>query len=423
MQDPKIKKILRIEGIGKFRSCKPHGDVELRDVSLIYAENGRGKTTLCDILRSLQSGDASAIGGRETLGPSGKPKVEIRTDTGTATFLNGAWSETIPEVYVYDSKFVHENVYAGEIVDHEQKRNLLRIIVGEKGVQLAETVDAIDEELRDLDKQIRTARTEVTELAPAGMSADQYVALEERPDIEEKLSAKLVEVSSLRRAEEIVSKERFERLPKPQLPESFATVLSKKVEDLSSETEKRVRDHVENHTSSATEPWIAQGISYMKDSTCPFCQQGVSGSDLVSAFSQYFGEAYKALKAEVSTMADELAVFGSDISLMSVEQSLASNQELVEFWKQFADFNAPKIDFDELKSGITNLRSVAIAYAEKKKAEILEPVTLSDDYDEASKRFNQAIATVDQVQRNRCCCERTHCRKKSGHCSGRSTSS
>lgn len=44
-----ILKIVCIENIGKFRACKPAGDVELRPVSLVYAENGRGKTTLCDI--------------------------------------------------------------------------------------------------------------------------------------------------------------------------------------------------------------------------------------------------------------------------------------------------------------------------------------------------------------------------------------
>ena len=37
MPDSQIKKFIRIQNVGKFRDCKPAGDVELRDVTLIYA--------------------------------------------------------------------------------------------------------------------------------------------------------------------------------------------------------------------------------------------------------------------------------------------------------------------------------------------------------------------------------------------------
>ena len=51
-----LEKVVRIDNIGRFRKCAANGDVLFRKLTLIYAENGRGKTTLCAILRSLQSG-------------------------------------------------------------------------------------------------------------------------------------------------------------------------------------------------------------------------------------------------------------------------------------------------------------------------------------------------------------------------------
>ena len=53
-----IKKFVTIKNIGKFKNCNASGDVELKKLNVIYAENGRGKTTLCDILRSLKTSDA-----------------------------------------------------------------------------------------------------------------------------------------------------------------------------------------------------------------------------------------------------------------------------------------------------------------------------------------------------------------------------
>lgn len=42
-----------IRNIGKFDSVNTGANIDLNSLALIYAENGRGKTTLATILRSL----------------------------------------------------------------------------------------------------------------------------------------------------------------------------------------------------------------------------------------------------------------------------------------------------------------------------------------------------------------------------------
>ena len=49
-----------------------------RKLTLLFAENGRGKTTLCAILRSLQTGQHEFIAERKTLGTSDPPSLQIR---------------------------------------------------------------------------------------------------------------------------------------------------------------------------------------------------------------------------------------------------------------------------------------------------------------------------------------------------------
>lgn len=121
-----LKKIIKVKNVGKLVDYSAAGDVEFRKLTLFYAENGRGKTTLCDILRSLQTGLGDYIDGRQTLGSRDNAEVSIRLDNSTATYKDGAWISSYPDIAIFDSTFVHENVFAGDYVDHDHKKNLYR---------------------------------------------------------------------------------------------------------------------------------------------------------------------------------------------------------------------------------------------------------------------------------------------------------
>src|ERR1700745_2247688 len=54
-----LRKIILIKNVGRFLNYSAIGYVELKRHTLIFAENGRGKTTLSAALRSLQSADAA----------------------------------------------------------------------------------------------------------------------------------------------------------------------------------------------------------------------------------------------------------------------------------------------------------------------------------------------------------------------------
>ena len=139
-----LRKIVSIKNVGRFASYGASGDVELKRYTLIFAENGRGKTTLCALLRSLLSGDRTPIIGRTTLGGPGAPMSEILTTSGMITFRQGAWSATVPEIAVFDSTFISENVYSGDVVDLGHRRNLYSVIVGKQGVDLATQIELLD---------------------------------------------------------------------------------------------------------------------------------------------------------------------------------------------------------------------------------------------------------------------------------------
>ena len=50
-----IKKVLSVKNVGRLVNCTQKGP-ELNRYNLFFAENGCGKTTLCAVLRSFQTG-------------------------------------------------------------------------------------------------------------------------------------------------------------------------------------------------------------------------------------------------------------------------------------------------------------------------------------------------------------------------------
>src|SRR5580704_5782827 len=50
-----ITQIRYIKSVGRYRNVFAQGDVTFKKFTLLFGENGRGKTTLCAILRSWQS--------------------------------------------------------------------------------------------------------------------------------------------------------------------------------------------------------------------------------------------------------------------------------------------------------------------------------------------------------------------------------
>jgi ABC-type lipoprotein export system ATPase subunit len=88
-----LRRIKHIGSVGRFRACAAEGDVTFKKFTVIFGENGRGKTTLCSILRSLQTNNPDIVIGRTTLGGSKDPNIVLNFADETVLFKNGAWNK------------------------------------------------------------------------------------------------------------------------------------------------------------------------------------------------------------------------------------------------------------------------------------------------------------------------------------------
>lgn len=404
-----LTKIIKIRNVGRLRKVDAAGDVEFRRITLIFAENARGKTTLCDILRSLKTGNGEYISGRHTLTTGEAPEVQLLFDDGMVHYRDGAWNGLHSEIEIFDSTFVHENVYAGEYVDHEHKRNLYRVIVGEEGVRLARRVDELDAEMRDVDRDLSQKREKVERFLPQGISLNAFLALGKDDRIDERIRSAETEVAALTRSGEIKSKAELGQLDLPELPVELAEIVSRRLEDVAADVERLVRTHLDDKTERASEGWVSEGLGYIREELCPFCEQPIHSLELVSAYRAYFGESYRTLKKQVETLRGRVEALATEAAALRLEQTAARNADFLEFWSQFLIFQRPEVQLEEVRGALGDLARSALAVIRRKVGAILEPVQLGTEFLEAQLRFgaakqkvaayNEAVAAVNALIR------------------------
>ncbi|MBF0283802.1 MAG: AAA family ATPase [Magnetococcales bacterium] len=408
-----LEKIISIQGVGVFNDYKATGDLGFRKTTMILAENGHGKSTLCAILRSLQTGESRLLQERRTLGATPPPQqVNLRIAQQNFTFKNDGWSTTYPDMAIYDADFIHDNVYEGDSVEQEHRQNLYNYIVGEQGVTLAREVDRLTEEIKGVNKQIKERETSITPLISSGMPLQNFLKLAKDEAIEEKIKQVEAEIGGMRLAQaksnEIRDKPSPQELRLPSRPAAFEKVLDQEMESVMEDAEQRLRDHMARCAMDARgEAWIEQGVGYFHHDHCPFCGQRVTAESMIPVYASYFNQAYRDLQASVTALADEWESVMGESALDGLLSTLSKNSVLTEFWRSFIEVPLPPVDSDELKRSFRNLSEAAKALIERKKNSPMERVEVDNRYRECAsgvnawreeiKKYNTAVSACNQA--------------------------
>src|SRR5260370_32868869 len=301
-----IQKIISIKNIGRFKNYAASGDVTFRRYTLIFAENGRGKTTFCAILRSLSRNAPALILGRKTLGSPDSPEVQLLLSNGSATFRNGAWNAAYPDIAIFDGTYVTDNVFAGEVVDTEHRRNLYRVIIGTQGVTLAGRVNALDNEIRNKNNEIRDLRGQIQRHLAPGMAVDAFLGLQQDDGIDERIAAKEQELHVMRQAGQLQQRSGLSPLAVPVFPAAFAEILARTLENVGADAGRRVAEHLARHRMQPRgEEWLTEGLGDIAHDACPFCAHALAGASIIASYRGFFRREDHALRAEVSKLGSQ----------------------------------------------------------------------------------------------------------------------
>lgn len=119
-----LERIHKVKGVGLLHDADGRQHA-FQKATFIYADNGRGKSTLASLFRSCSTNNPALVINRRTIDGTNNQEVDFQFSNGNwSRFKNGSWDISRPEILVFDSDFVEQNVYAGGQVSTDQRKNL-----------------------------------------------------------------------------------------------------------------------------------------------------------------------------------------------------------------------------------------------------------------------------------------------------------
>jgi wobble nucleotide-excising tRNase len=393
-----LKKIIKIKNIGKLKDYNSSGDVWLKRYNLFFAENGRGKTTLSTIIRSLCTGNSQLITGRTTLGQDEKPAVEILIDNKSYKFNQDSWEEHYPNCKIFDSSYINENVCAGDYVDIEHKKNLCKVIIGADGIRLNENVEILNADILQKNSSIRELKKQIQSIIPQDFSFEKFIDLSPLDNIQEQITAKNSELNGARKASEIKSKPILKKINLEKLPDNLESKLLESLEGISAEAEDRVQVQIKKHNMNTYGyDWLLKGSSFNNLDDCPFCGKESSSNELIKSYKEYFSVAYNNFKKEIEELLPLNEKYLGEGVCIQFAETIAENNSGYNYWKQYISLT----DFVVGQSSL--FRKIIQDYKEQvakiisiKISSILEPVSFDDNYINTKKSFEQLLADIEE---------------------------
>ena len=400
-----INRFKLLQNIGRFNSDSGGASHELSKLTLIYADNAQGKTTLTATLRSLASGDPLPITGRRRLGSQHPPKVVLnwQDEPSEVVFQNGSWNHTFESLKVFDDHFVDANVFSGLDVAPSHRQNLHELILGDRGVALNRNLQARVSRVTEHNAAISAHSTAILEHELYGFSVEAFCALAELPDLDEKIADAERSLKAAKDQDLVQGTPIFSSIELPEFDiEAIRETLGKDLADLDKSAESQVQAHI--HTlGEAGESWVAEGVqkaAQLDDNLCPFCGQNMQDIDLIAHYKAYFSQEYTSLKQTVSKLIGDIESNHSGGKQVEFERAVGTLMQSRQFWSSYCAVPTVEIDSTDIVGSWSAARTAVGEQLRAKRGAPLDAQSLNQPTIEGLDKYNscrQSMAAINQA--------------------------
>ena len=381
-----FERISLLRNIGQFDSVSAGAQLPLTRLSLLYAENGRGKTTLAAILRSLSTGEPALIDERRRLGSANPPNIVLTFAGAPLVFQNGGWAAPLPRIAVFDDAFVAANVCSGIAIETAHRQNLHELILGAQGVALNATLQGHVACVEEHNRALRTKGDAIPAAARGTLTVDAFCALAADPAIDAKIQEAERNLAAARSADVIRQRAAFMPFSLPGFDvAAIDALLARNLPDLEAAAAARVREHLRN-LGKGGEAWVGDGMGRITGASegkgheaCPFCAQDLAGSALIQHYQAYFSETYEALKTAIRETGQGINTAHAGDVPAAFERAVRVAVENREFWRAFTDVPDIDVDTAAIARAWAAARDAVLTILRAKATAPLEAMTLSSE--------------------------------------------
>jgi wobble nucleotide-excising tRNase len=309
-----LERFESVRRVGLFEDYSHSPGSDLGEVSLIYGENGVGKSTLAAILDSLRERNAGEIIRRRSLPGDVAPSVAVSLSGKIYIFDGRDWDDQPPHdtLDVFYPGFVTRNVHATTTVDPDHRRNFCELVLGRKAIEKVVRLAQADNDGRSALAEIRAIEKELQLLVKKPDTLETFLGLPNDAKIDEHLEKVRAELKQAQSKDAILARAIPKAVTLPTVNRNAITALMEKsIDGIGADVAAVVRAHIKQHLDDDGENWLAYGARLTgMNNECPFCAQDIAESNLVATIRSYFSAEYRAytgsLSQEIQTIRDQL---------------------------------------------------------------------------------------------------------------------
>ena len=401
-----INNLQLLQSVGPFDSVSAGANISLGRLTLVYAENGRGKTTLAAIFRSLATGDRVPITERKRFAAQRPLQLVVQCSGGTsaAVFQNDGWSRTLPDLLVFDDEFIDQNVHSGLAVDPHHRRSLHELILGANAVRSNNELETLVQRVETHNQDLRAKADAIPRAERGAYAMDDFCDLQPRENIDDAIRDTERELAASNDQDAIRAHPEFDMLTLPVFDLGpIEQLLQRDLPALEATTLDRIRTHLDG-LGQGGEVWVSEGMNRIPQAevsassqVCPFCAQALDGSILVEHYRAYFSDAYASLKSSMSTALDAIHHNHGGSAPVEFERAVRVTGERRRFWSRFCEVGEIALDTAEIVGDWEAALAAVVADISSKQAAPLERIALSESTLTLVATFHAHHGTIANV--------------------------
>jgi wobble nucleotide-excising tRNase len=351
-----INKVENLVSIGKFRNYQATGPVNFKKLTLIYGDNGGGKTTLTSVFRSLTTNNPEIIRSRISTNHTTAQAAQIsQLGTPNVFYTLGAngWTNQFPDIEIFDIHFVNDNIYSGFDFNDKHRKQLHQFVIGAQGVAIQNQIEQNKiaktnsrQTQTDIETQlIQQVGNNLTNelintflIIPAAQAngIDQQITNAETALVSANANAIIQTLQPLSAITKITTGVDFTSLIE-DLQSTSQTIQNAALETLFSQ-------HCQNlsaNTLTGSENWLQRGFAYVESKqstdepniTCPFCKQDIDiNSDILKAYASKFNADFNALAQRLKAHLLSLQNFNLEAAIQAINNINQTNIARITSW-------------------------------------------------------------------------------------------
>lgn len=384
------KKIV-IRNVGVLKAFDAGNSPPLSQLTMFYARNGRGKSTLTAVMRAARDGCSKTVMARRSLGNNAaEPEITLVSDGGNRLFKGGKWQHKQSPIEVFDATFIADNLFAGEMIELPQDRGLFSVIIGEEGVRLANLLERFNVHAKAAASKLKDADAALNDDLPSDIAREAFFALTTNPAYADLLDIAEKSLKSVQQADKIAAFKQLEIIAAPVLPADMSKVFSTTVPDIDAASRDRLANHFQLfELGKQGEAWVNYGVEHIHDDSCPFCARpNADELGMVALYGQIFGEQYKAHIATITSASTALHNALGEEARSAIAATLAANAASAKAWEEYVQLGIKLPDCADLGTDLAEAHLGTKGLLDRKRESPLEAV----EGVEATAKANAAIS-------------------------------